>query len=112
MSSAAVVIGALRVNIEKRNTYKTTHSSSIMANTVVWNKQYFIHRKYTHISTIHNGTGSDCKQSAYKPPLEDIVVLFQQTAKQDIRGQELDMDKLTIGQRRAIEEKPRSGRKK
>ena len=28
-------------------------------------KQYFIHRKYIHICTIHNGTGSDSKQSAY-----------------------------------------------
>ena len=28
-------------------------------------KQYFIHRKYIHVSTIHNGTESDSKQSAY-----------------------------------------------
>ena len=25
----------------------------------------FIHRKYIHVSTIHNGTGSDSKQRAY-----------------------------------------------
>ena len=31
----------------------------------VWFKQYFIHRKYIHVSTLHNGTGSDSKQSAY-----------------------------------------------
>ena len=30
-----------------------------------WFKQYFIHRKYIHVSTKHNGTGSDSKQSAY-----------------------------------------------
>ena len=32
---------------------------------ILWFKQYFIHRKYIHVSTIHNGTGSDIKQSAY-----------------------------------------------
>ena len=31
----------------------------------LWFKQYFIHRKYIHVSTIQNGTGSDSKQSAY-----------------------------------------------
>ena len=33
--------------------------------TYFWCKQYFIHRKYIHVSTIYNGTGSDSKQSAY-----------------------------------------------
>ena len=34
---------------------------------ILWFKLYFIHRKYipVHVSTIHNGTGSDIKQSAY-----------------------------------------------
>ena len=32
---------------------------------LTWFKKYFIHRKYIHVSTIHNGTGSDSKQSAY-----------------------------------------------
>lgn len=56
--------------------------------------------------------------SSRRRPGEDDMAFYErryqerQTAKQDIRGQELDMDKLTIGQRRAIEEKPRSGRKK
>ena len=29
-----------------------------------WFKQYFIHRKFIHVR-IHEGTGSDSKQSAY-----------------------------------------------
>ena len=38
--------------------------------------------------------------------------ILQQNAKRDRRGEELNMDKLTLGERRAIEGKPRSGRKK
>lgn len=46
------------------------------------------------------------------PSSQVIHFFFQQKAQQDRRGEQLDMNKLTIGERRAIEEKPRSGRKK
>ena len=42
-----------------------TSSVMLYISTKFWFKQYCIHRKYIHVSTIHNGTGSDSKQSAY-----------------------------------------------